>query len=152
MRHRDDSRGATLLKLKSEMLSYHKILKRILVLFGSVLHIKSKSIERALQRHIIRAISTRNEGAMSVSKSMRRLIAGRSPRIGERAQNWRTTAQSSVWTDLQPVDRPDLANDRPIRAHLEFWANFGFLAYFSMGFELFRFYQGFILFVFVLVL
>ena len=107
MRHRDDSRGATLLKLKSEMLSYHKILKRFLVLFGSLFHIKSKSIERAFQRHIIRAISTSNEGAMSVSKSVRRLIAGRSPRIGERppkvafgqirsrsiARTWRTTAQ-----------------------------------------------------------
>ena len=64
----------------------------------------------------------------------------------------RTTAQSCVWTDSQPVGRPNLANDRPIRAHFEFWANVRFLAYFSMGFELVRFYQGFISFIFIILI
>ena len=117
MRHGDDSRGATLLKLKSEMLSYHQILKRFLAVFGSTLHIKSKSIERASQRHIIRVISTSNEGDMSIAKSVRRLIAGRSPRIGKRppkvafgqilsrsiAQTWRTTARFGLALSFGPI-------------------------------------------------
>ena len=73
-----------------------------MVLFGSILHIKSKSIERAFQRHIIRTISTSNEGDMSVAKSVRRLgaVAERSPRSQERPPR-----AANV--------RPDLENDRP---------------------------------------
>ena len=109
MQHGDYSRGATLLKLKSEMLRYHQILKRFLVLFGCILHIKSKSVKRAFQRHIIRAISTSNEGDMSVAKSVRS-IGGRPPKVAfgqirsrSVAQTWRTTTRFGLTSSFGPI-------------------------------------------------
>ena len=98
------------------MLSYHQILKRFLVLFGSILHIKSKSVERAFQRHIIRAISTSKEGDMSVAKSVRVSVHQARVRVPQ-AEPWpidrpMPTIDRLSKTNLA-TDRPNLATDRP---------------------------------------
>ena len=71
----DDSRGATLLKLKSEMLLCSWNLREFLGLLWGLFHIISKIVERAFQQHSIRTFSNSNEGDMSVAKSVRRKTA-----------------------------------------------------------------------------